>query len=578
MKRNIFKQIVFGIAVLILLASCGGGGGGGSSSGGAGTSRVTVTIGEDVRVARITTNKSMFLAKLQRFFRKMMPDSAIATMPSNVYKIKITISAPDITTPVGGTFNVTPGGPDLEASFDVPNGNNRRFIVEEENNTGHLVYRGETTINLTGSTVDVPVTSKNINTVVQEFLDRLKDTLNKGTALTAADLEPFYAQNFGVDNGWNRAQSIDDMFKDKPTEIKKITSINNVVLTARSDGAYTVDFDVSFDDGSFESIRGRDEMVVTHENGALVLKGNGYYSDVEIEAEAHVWVNNKYSGIPGDGFNSAPWSLPAAAYTSGTKLTGLMLYAKDRGNKGIESVVITGPGLPGSILVGGVLTQGSTTLSRVAGTSYFKLPASHDSDIPTNNYELFVMTANSSLNSATTTDTIINNIPDNAVYTVEVYTAPTSERPSGLLETRTVKLPKRPYTNAEIAAANFFTDLTLINGHSPDVTSTGNDNRIAAANIGSTLSFSFKNPMYSLTLAPYTVKWIDVELNYWNDNNQSAWTDIDVALNPNASVLSGLITTEAPIGWSPSPQRGHLQFYVGDSYGRNIVYHWTFQP
>ncbi|MCL5237501.1 MAG: hypothetical protein M1353_06615 [Nitrospirae bacterium] len=540
MKRNFLKQAVFSIAIITLLASCGGGGGGGgSSSGGAGTSKVTIAIGGDVRIARISANKSAFLAGIQRFFRKLMPDSAIALMPSNVYKIKVTISASDLATPITGAFNVTPGGADLVATFDVPNGKGRYFLIEEEDNTGHLVYRGDTKMDLNGGTVDVPVTSKNINTVVQDFLNSFATVFNKGTALSSADLEPFYATDstFGIDSGWNRTQAINDMLKDPPTNVKKITSVTVLSLTPNSDGSYRVDGAAYFDDGSQDFPE--DGFTVIHEGGSLKFKGNGYKSEVRITAEAHKWTD------------LLGWT--AFGYPSITQATGFNIEIKDKGNWGLQYARVTGPGLPGYVNASN--QGGGVTFTKVGGANNDNsLALDSQASIPTDKWSLFViLPAN---------DSVLDGVPDNASYAVTIMDAATN-----IVEKRAVILPKRPYKNSELGALGMgaFPPLLSINGHAP----TSMDNSISAANIGGTLTFSSNKP------AAFTPTSLKAELNYWSGGatSYSSYTDKDLLLGPDP--ISGSITTVAPSGWTPS--QGHLVLTARDSDRRSFSSHWMFQ-
>lgn len=139
--------ILFTVLFLFALtAGCGGDGG--SGSGTVGTSMVQIHMGDRGRSARITVEKFPLLAKAGRLVRAILDAAtASAAIPSDITHIVFTISAPDMTTitrdiPVAGKSSIS-------ESFVVPNGANRRFLVEAlYRETVH--YRKETFANLDG--------------------------------------------------------------------------------------------------------------------------------------------------------------------------------------------------------------------------------------------------------------------------------------------------------------------------------------------------------------------------------------------------------------------------------------------
>jgi cellulose 1,4-beta-cellobiosidase len=140
MKRHYIYFLVCFIA-LITLTSCGGGGGGSSSSD-SGTSIVTIAIGESNQTTK----------------------SAASSIPTSVYKIVFTISAPDMDTITREVINS--GQSSITESFIVPNGSNRYFLIEAKDTTGRVLYEGSTYTNLDGSDVTLDINMVAMGTVL----------------------------------------------------------------------------------------------------------------------------------------------------------------------------------------------------------------------------------------------------------------------------------------------------------------------------------------------------------------------------------------------------------------------------
>ncbi len=135
------KKILM-IALLALLTVNMNCGGGGTSSDSSATTALTINLGEVRDASSLSTSE-----------RGLVSTSSI---PSHVVSIRITISAPDMPTivqviPTGGLTSVS-------VTIDVPNGSNRHIVVEALNDTGGVLYRGETYVDLDGTPVSVPIT------------------------------------------------------------------------------------------------------------------------------------------------------------------------------------------------------------------------------------------------------------------------------------------------------------------------------------------------------------------------------------------------------------------------------------
>ena len=356
---------------------------------------------------------------------------------------------------------------------------------------------------ITQTEVDNAQTATTDLQAIQTMSSQFTTAINKRANLTAADLEPFFATNFGISDGFDRTQIINENLSDFQGWTKTITSMN---ITIKAMGAdYKVDGVGYMSDGSFGFWE--EGCIVTNEGGSWKLKGNGYKSEIDFAPMTNRWIKADSTVQTESGFDT---------------------YIKDNGNYGLQSAKITGPGLP----------TGGITLSKPANepvrlwldTQY------QNTTIPTYNWNFYVMS-----------DTTISSIPDNSTYTIEIYDAN-----GGLIETRTRKFPKRPFMRSEVTDG-YFPTFGGITSHS-----------ISAANIGSTLSFTYAKPTAFLTA------WLDASLNFWDYSGNSAWYDVDLLLNQS----SGSIISGTPL-WTPT--QGHFSIWTSDIYGRQIVLCWMFQ-
>lgn len=131
---TIFAIILFAIT----FNNCGGGGGAGSGSGSgsSGSSNVTINVGSSSSASSVRGLHTISTA--------------------DVTSIRFTISASDMST-ITKTVSYS-SGTTVSESFNVPNGNNRTFLVEALNSSGSVIYNGSTTANLNGSPVTLPIT------------------------------------------------------------------------------------------------------------------------------------------------------------------------------------------------------------------------------------------------------------------------------------------------------------------------------------------------------------------------------------------------------------------------------------
>jgi hypothetical protein len=139
-----FLLIILVLSLFTIEINCSGSHSGSKSEAISGTSFVKITIGNSD-----TTKTSRLSSK------GFAPDVGILAIPSNVYKLVFTIAAPDMPTIVKEV--IVAGQSSITETFDVPNGNNRYFLVEAKNASGIVLYRGSITANLTGEPVSLTI-------------------------------------------------------------------------------------------------------------------------------------------------------------------------------------------------------------------------------------------------------------------------------------------------------------------------------------------------------------------------------------------------------------------------------------
>jgi hypothetical protein len=122
-----------------------------------------------------------------------------------------------------------------------------------------------------------------IQTVANNFVN----AINKGASLTAADLDPFYATNYGINDGFGRAETIANQLSHSQGVTNTITSVN---LTIEAMGAdYRINGIIYLSDGSFRFDEGG--LTVTNEGGSWKFKGNGYKSTIYFDANTERRIN-----------------------------------------------------------------------------------------------------------------------------------------------------------------------------------------------------------------------------------------------------------------------------------------------
>ena len=149
---------LFAVLLLTIVAGCGEGG---SSSKSTASSLVSITIGGNGQTGSIKTEKNTLIARAGLLIRRALTTAAaLAAIPPDVTHIVFTISAPDITTITRDVL--ISGQASVTETFTVPNGKNRRFMVEAKDSSGKVLFRKEATSNMDGMPVTITLNMEDV--------------------------------------------------------------------------------------------------------------------------------------------------------------------------------------------------------------------------------------------------------------------------------------------------------------------------------------------------------------------------------------------------------------------------------
>lgn len=387
--------------------------------------------------------------------------------------------------PITGSYTANHTG--LDAVLDV-------VKVDVNTSTGAVAVTDKTTNTQIGTattttiatptntitTTEIPSTTTVTDLqAIATRISGLATVLNKGTSLTAADLDPYFASTYGINNGWNRTQDINDWVMNFSSMINKsITSVTNLALNGKNGSDYSISFTVYFSDGSFfTSFEFLSETIVTNEGGTWKLKGNGYKSDALRMIGAST--RKRISADETVKVESGIW------------------FEMDDNGSFLQSAVVTGPGLP----------QAGIIMTKPLNDTRLNIdPLYRNSQIHQDTF--YVMS-----------DTAISQIPDNAVYTFKIYDAG-----NNLIETRT-KTIQRPFMLSELTAGHYPT-FGGITSHS-----------LSSVPMGSTVNFTYAKP------TAYQTNWMDSHLYYSDNSSHNVGMDKQLLIDKtSASMIIGSST------------------------------------
>jgi hypothetical protein len=221
--RKYYLYIGASLLILSLLMSCGGGGGGSSS--GSNTSLVTITVGNSVTAATLKIENNTFFARTKIFLKDLLrPDTAIAAIPSNVYKIAFTISASDITTITREV--ILSGQTTVTETFSVPNGNDRYFLLEAMDSSGTVQYKGSTYADLTGTPVTLDIAMTATDTVAPYVISTSPASNETRVSVTTPITVTF---SESIDSSTCNSSTF--MLKTGTTDVAGTISVNGSIVT-----------------------------------------------------------------------------------------------------------------------------------------------------------------------------------------------------------------------------------------------------------------------------------------------------------------------------------------------------------
>jgi len=331
---------------------------------------------------------------------------------------------------------------------------------------------------------------------------------SKGLSLADTDLDPYYAAAFGMHDGFDRAGTITNyvMQMSQVSSIQYFSGVTGLALISVDAGVYTVSGKMTFSDGTRIPLEDFASKFVK-EGGFWKIKGNGHV--------ASTWVNPR--AVRSIAFDGAVHSE-----------TGLGVEIHDDGNQGIQSAIVTGPG----ITAGGALFVPSSYQGMLCYDNGMYCDVNYLMD-----------------------DTTIGTIPDNAVYSITYYM--NSNGTGTVLETRDFTVSKRPYKSSEFTNASFLA--TNFTSHNLST---------IISSYGGTLNFTYSLP------TEYVAAEAGSEVVFWELTNQSGGqVQVNKGLSLTQSAAS--LTTVANPGWTP--QQAFFYTRVADQYGRLFHSYWMFQ-
>ncbi len=340
----------------------------------------------------------------------------------------------------------------VEVSINTANG---EVVINDKIQNEQLAAMTTTTIVQPTDAISSTEATKSVNvtTDLQEiasFLSMFATELNKGPILTIADLEPYYATDFGLDDGRNRTQSINETLENMSDCINCISSISGVAIKEKKDNDdYIITAVPHMSDGIIYT--NMEWTVTNSEDDTWKFKGNSYKSDIT-EVAPHL---GKYVDSNG----------------SASFITGIRFDIEDPGNLDLQSAIITGPGLP----VGGIeMAKESTGIVGMDPVNW--------ADYKWEFYHVYPLS-----------DATIEAMPEaNLTYTIVIKDTTEAD-----VETRTVTLPKRPFKLSEMTSDHFI-----------KVSGIPNHNTSSLQLGGKTLSFTYAKPI------AYQVAGMNIEVGY----------------------------------------------------------------
>ncbi len=349
--------------------------------------------------------------------------SKLTTAQLDAQRVQLTLALTPILQAAGlsastdllrAAFNADHTGLDrfMDLVHVVPGSNAAQLLIQNILDTSSSITVNTTSAQLTGTISTSGITSSGTPTdlINQTFASFTSYFATSVPSPSNPGLLALFASSF-LEDGQNASAFLNGI-TGSPNIIG--ISLSNVVVSNinLNTGIATVSFAPRFANGQTDSTQ--TWQVKRSQSGAWQVNGNQHIATVEV---------NAFSGKQiylGSNFN------PNCA----TLQTGLQITIKDQGQVGVNSALVTGPGLP----------QAGVTLVAVAGDDVLHLSPVASCSFGTNAYPL--------------TDAVINaSVPDNSSYTVKLYA---STNASGTaLATYTATLFKAPILNASLSSSPY---------------------------------------------------------------------------------------------------------------------------
>lgn len=461
-------------------------------------------------------------------------DAAIAAIKTMLAPLLTTYKAEAIN-PLTGTYVADSTNP-LDVVFDAvkitmaPSATATSaptFTVENKLSGATIATGSTTTTNITSTTATAAAIPADVTTDIQgigTMMSSWAKTLNKGTALTAADLESFYVGTalspaaYGFQNGHDRKNEIDGMvigFTSELTSLLPVIKASNLALKGDVTASYPGMYKVYEIYGTFTFTSGNSGapdggMFVAKESATASWKfiGNGRKIDADIRPYAH-----KYS------------------FSNGTKSaeSGIYIYLDDFGNQGYTSARVTGPGL----------ATGGVTFSTAATGNNSATRLAIDSNQVTSQ-QLGDMWGKYPL-----TDTAITSIANQLAagqkveYQIDFYTT-ASAGTTGAAHSFKVEITAPPVTLAELNTGDYFPKVDI-----PAMT--GQTLSSLAALIGTNMAFTVTLP------TAFTPSWAEVDVDIMNwDPTRGPTGDAEADKLVPLDNLKGTILILKPTTFTPT--------------------------
>ena len=414
--RLLLLSILFSLS--FILASCGGGGGGSSSG-----SQVKVALDLDFENGR-TTDDGFYVS-----------NTKITKVSLSYSNDKGSSGSLDVTESVSsGVIELT----DLVADTTY------KFILVATSDENIQACTGSTSVTISPDvTNDADLTCVFIDTLaIENSVYEFATALNS-SAVTAASIDSFIAQDFGLFNGQTRDAFISELIEDNGFNFSDsgitLTKVDIQLIeeeaaeaaesraAVRSTAGSEADLLFYFSDGSIL----KERVWVIKEDGNWVLTGNNRNYEIEMNFAAYYTIPSGSSGVSSDvteSFYSGietdfydPAELIESVTLTSSILSGDYLYEKHPGCDDCDSLELVSPsqsGIPSVLSYDFINLYDSNASSSVTDNPVFNIASVNKDD--TEDSETYTITG-SSVALADLTEGHFISVPDSTSKDIAGY-------------------------------------------------------------------------------------------------------------------------------------------------------------